>query len=76
MLHVKLDKSRKYFSIHQYQNFRNFNIKHLQLSKAGLPKEKKDSTERYSTNFSSSHPEAYNKKVVLKKFATCLLAYH
>ena len=34
-------KSRKYFSMHQYQNFRNFNIKHLQLSKAGLPKEKK-----------------------------------
>ena len=34
-------KSRKYFSIHQYQNFRNFNIKHLQWSKADLPKEKK-----------------------------------
>ena len=34
-------KSRKYFSIHQYQNFRNLNIKHLQWSKADLPKEKK-----------------------------------
>ena len=34
-------KSRKYFSIHQYQNFRNFNIKHLQWSKADLHKEKK-----------------------------------
>ena len=69
-------KSRKYFSIDQYQNFRNFNIKHLQWSKADLPKEKKDSKERYSTNFSSSRPEVYSKKGVLKKFATCLLAYH
>ena len=50
-------KSRKYFSIHQYQNFRNLNIKHLQWSKADLPKEKKDSKERYSTNFSNSIPD-------------------
>ena len=69
-------KSRKYFSIHQYQNFRNFNIKHLQWNKADLPKEKKDSKERYSMNFSSSHPEVYSKKGVFKKFATSLLAYH
>ena len=34
-------KSRKYFCIHQYQNLRNFNIKHLQWSKADLLKEKK-----------------------------------
>ena len=34
-------KSRKYISIHQYQNFRNFNIKHLQRSKADLQKEEK-----------------------------------
>ena len=40
------------------------------------PKEKKDSKERYSTNFSSSRPEVYSKKSVLKKFATCLLAHH
>ena len=60
-------KSRKYCSIHQYQNFRNFNIKHLQWSKADLPKEKKDSKERHSTNFSSSRPEVYTKKGVLKK---------
>ena len=46
-------KSRKYFSIHQYQNFRNLNIKHLQWSKADLPKEKKDSKERYPTDVSS-----------------------
>ena len=31
-------KSRKYFSIHQHQNF---NIKHLQWSKVDLPKEEK-----------------------------------
>ena len=30
-------KSKKYFSIHQYQNFRKFNIKHLQWSKADSP---------------------------------------
>ena len=60
-------KSRKYFSIHHNQNFRNFNIKHLQWSKADLPKEKKDSKERYSTNFSSSRPEVYSKKKVSLK---------
>ena len=34
-------ESRNYFSIHRRQDFRNFNIKHLQWSKADLPKEKK-----------------------------------
>ena len=34
-------KRRKYFSIHQHESFRNFNIKHLQWDKADLPKEKK-----------------------------------
>ena len=54
-----------------------FNIKHLWCSKADLSKEeKKDFQERYSTNFSSSRPEVYIKKGVLKKFTTCLLAYH
>ena len=33
-------KSRNYFSIYQYQNFRNFNSKHLQWSKADYPKKK------------------------------------
>ena len=32
-------KSKKYFSIHQHQNFRNFNIKHLQWRKVDLPNE-------------------------------------
>ena len=35
-------KNRKHFFIHQYQNFRNFNINHLQWSKADLPKEKNE----------------------------------
>ena len=40
------------FSAHQYQNFRNFNIKYLQWSKRDLSKEtKKDSQKRYRTNF-------------------------
>ena len=58
----------------------NFIIKHLRWSKADLSKEtnkqKKDSKERYSTNFSSSRPEVYCKKDVLKNFATCLIACH
>ena len=55
----------------------NFNIKHRRWSKADLPKEKKkDSKHRYSTNLSRSRPEVYSKKGVLKKFATCLSAYH
>ena len=34
-------KSKKYFSIHQYKNFRKFDIKHLQWIKVDLSKEKK-----------------------------------
>ena len=60
-------KSRKYFSVHQYQNFRNFNIKHLQWSKADLPKEKIDSKERYSIPISVAHARRCTvKKVSLK----------
>ena len=68
-------KSRKYFLYTSIKISENVNIKHLRWSKADLPKEKKkDSNERYSTNFRSSHPEVYHcKKGVLKKFATCLL---
>ena len=43
-------------------------MKCLRWSKADLSKEtkRKDSKERYSTNFSSSHPEVYCKKGVFK----------
>ena len=55
-------KSRKYFFIHQ--KILTLNI--CDGAKQIYPK-KKDSMERYSTNFSSSRPEVYNKKGVLKK---------
>ena len=64
-------KSRKYFPYTSIKISENFN-----KSKVYLSKEKNDSKERYSTNFSSSHLELYSKKGGLKKFATCLLIYH
>ena len=60
-------KSRKYFSIHQYQNFRNFNIKHLQWSKADLPKEKDKILKKDTLRISVAAIQRYTvKKVSLK----------
>ena len=70
-----LIKSRKYFStpVSKFQKILTLNI--CDGAKQIYPK-KKDSKERYSSNFSSSHPEVYSKRGVVKKFATCLLTYH
>ena len=46
-------KSRKYFSTHQYQNFRKFQHQTSTMEQNKETK-KKESWERYSTNFSSS----------------------
>ena len=77
MFHVKADKKQKMFfytPVSKFQKILTLNI--CDEAKQIYPKKKKDSKERYSTNFSSSRPEVYSKKGVLKKFATCLLAYH
>ena len=49
-------KSRKYFPAHQYQNFRKFQhqTSAMEQNKFIQRNKKKDSKERYSTNFSSS----------------------
>ena len=76
MFHAKLDKKQNIFL---YTSIKILEILTLNIcngAKQIHPKKKKDSKERYSMNFSSSHPEVYSKKAVLKKFAKCLLAYH
>ena len=70
MFHAKSDKKQKifFYICTSIKILENINIKDLQWSKADdLSKEKKrDSKERYSTNFSSSHSEVHCKKGVLK----------
>ena len=75
--HAKSVKKQKivfYTPVSKFQKSLILNI--CDGTKQIYPKKKKDSKERYSMNFSSSRQEVYSKKGVLKKFATCLLAYH
>ena len=78
MFHAKSDKKQKIFfhtPVSKFQKILTLNIG--DGAKQIYPKrKKKDSKHRYSTNFSRSRPEVYSKKGVLKKFATCLSAYH
>ena len=60
-------KNRKHFVIYQYQCFRNFNIKHLQWSKADLPKEKDKILKKDTLRISVAAIQRYTvKKVSLK----------
>ena len=76
MFQAKLDKKQKIFFYTPVSKFQKiFSI--CDGAKQIYPrpsKKKKDSKERYSTNFSSSRPEVNSKKSFLKKFATCLTA--
>ena len=77
MFHAKLDKKQKIFfytPVSKFQKILTLSI--CDGAKQIYQKKKKDSKERYPTNFSSSCPEIYSKKGVLKKFVTCLLTYH
>ena len=74
---AKSDEKQKIFfykPVSKFQKLLTLNI--CDEAKHIYPQKKKYSKERYSTNFSSSRPEVYSKKGVLKKFATCLLLYH
>ena len=76
MFHANLDKKQEicfYTPVSKFQKILTLNI--CDGTKQVYPKKKKDSKERYSTNFSSSCWEVYSKKGVVKKFAICLLAY-
>ena len=67
MFHVKADKKQKMFfytPVSKFQKILTLNI--CDGAKQIYPK-KKNSKDRYSTNFSSSRPEVYSKKGVLKK---------
>ena len=76
MFHAKSDKKQKIFFHTPVSKFQKIlTLKICDGVKQIYPK-KKDSKERNSANFSSSPPEVYSKKGVLKKFATRLLAYH
>ena len=73
----KMDKKQKIFfytPASKFQKILTLNI--CNGATQIYSKKEKDYKERYSTNFSSSLPEVYSKKGVLKKSATCLLAYH
>ena len=67
MFHVKADQKQKIFfytPVSKFQKVLTLNI--CDGAKQIYPKKKKDSKERYSTNFSSSCPKVYSKKGVIK----------